>query len=97
MTQVAPNAASVAESAENWTVDDSSFGARLTLIRWRMGWNVKEAATACGVPAQSWRSWELYGRTPRNIVSVARRIADTTHCDYHWLLLGSGARAKDAA
>lgn len=72
-----------------WTADDSSFGARLALVRQRMGWgNLKEAAVACGLPVESWRSWERDNRTPRNIVEIARIIAERTGCDYGWLLAG---------
>jgi hypothetical protein len=65
------------------------FGARLALVRQRMKWgNVKEAAVACGLPTESWRSWERDGRSPRNIVEIASIIAAATGCDYLWLLAG---------
>jgi hypothetical protein len=72
-----------------WIPSASSFGARLALVRQRMGWgNVKEAAIACGVPPESWRSWERDGATPRRIVDIGRSIADRTGVDYFWLLTG---------
>lgn len=74
-----------------WTANDSSFGARLALIRQRMKWgNVKEAAVACGLPVESWRTWERDSVTPRRIVEIASVIADRTGCDYIWLLTGNG-------
>lgn len=83
MTEVA------ASKRDGWTADDSTFGARLALIRQRMAWgNVKEAATACGVPAESWRRWERDGRSPRDVLEIAALIAERTGCDYGWLLAG---------
>lgn len=76
-----------------WTADDSTFGARLALVRQRMGWgNVKEAAVNCGVPTESWRTWERDGVEPRRIVEIAATIADRTGCDYGWLLTGPRLR-----
>lgn len=80
--------------ASGWTADDATFGARLALVRQRMGWgNVKEAALACGLPAESWRTWERDGVQPRRVVDVAAAIADRTGCDYGWLLAGRRLRA----
>lgn len=78
-----------------WIPDDTDFGARLALVRWRMGWNIKEAAAACGVPAASWRLWELGGAQPRKLMVVGRQISSRTGVNLAWLvdgreLLGSG-------
>lgn len=76
-------------TVRGWTADDSTFGARLALIRQRMGWgNVKLAAEECKLPVQSWRTWERDGVTPRNIVEIAGTISERTGCDYGWLLAG---------
>jgi hypothetical protein len=72
---------------ETW-VPELTFGARLALVRQRMGWNVKEAARICGVPAQSWRGWEVHGRVPHNLVTISMQIATATGCDYLWLVHG---------
>lgn len=78
--------------AKGWTADDSTFGARLALIRQRKGWgNVREAATACGVPTETWRTWERDGVLPRHYADVCLRISETTGADYFWLLTGSKA------
>ncbi|WFF07218.1 helix-turn-helix transcriptional regulator [Micromonospora sp. WMMD1076] len=78
-----------------WVPDDGTFGARLALVRQRMGWgNVKEAAIACGLPVESWRSWERDGRTPQRIVETAALIAERTGCDYGWLLAGGRLRNR---
>lgn len=74
-----------------WIPDDQTFGARLALIRQAMGWgNVKEAARACGIPTETWRSWE--SRTdaalPRKAVERVRQIVAVTGVDLDWLLLG---------
>lgn len=72
-----------------WIPDDSSFGARLALIRQRMGWgNVKEAADECGFVVETWRRWERDGRIPRDAVESAWKISQRTGCDYLWLLHG---------
>lgn len=82
---------------DNWRADASTFGARLALVRQRMGWgNVKEAATECGVPTESWRTWERDGATPRDTAAIARKIADRTRCDYLWLLAGADAPERVA-
>ena len=76
-----------AQTAEAWTADDSTFGARLALVRQRMGWgNVKEAALACGLPVETWRTWERDNVKPRNYTEVCDRIAEHTRCDLGWLL-----------
>jgi hypothetical protein len=83
-----------------WVPDMSTFGARLALIRQRMGWgNVKHAAEECGLPVQSWRSWERDGVDPTRKVEVAAKIAERTDCDYLWLVFGPsrGARRVSAA
>ena len=72
-----------------WVPTDDTFGARLALIRQRMKWgNVKEAAVACGLPPESWRTWERDGVAPRRVVEIAGLIAERTGCDYVWLLTG---------
>lgn len=76
-----------------WTVDDSTFGARLALIRQRMRWNIKEAARECGVPAASWGTWED-GATPRKLVEVSTLIAQRTGCDLGWLIAGSAMAGR---
>jgi len=54
-----------------------------------MGWgNVKEAATACGLPTENWRRWERDGIEPRRLVTIAMTIATRTGCDYLWLVHG---------
>lgn len=70
-----------------WIPDDSSFAARLALIRWQKRWNQKEAALACGYPYSTWRKWED-GARPHDIVAAAAQIADRTGADEYWLLTG---------
>lgn len=95
MTQASVEPAT--REGRGWRVDDSSFGARLALIRQRMDWNLKEAALACDVPAASWTNWERRGADPRALLAVVRRIADRTGCDYLWLLVGPEADAEVAS
>lgn len=71
-----------------WVPDAATFGARLALVRQKMGWNLKEAALACGLPSGSWREWELHGREPRGLNAIATKIADRTGCDDYWLMTG---------
>jgi hypothetical protein len=77
-----------AATASPWVPTAETFAARLALIRQRMGWNIKEAARACGQPPATWRLWEIDGAQPRNIVAICKAIAGATGCDYLWLLLG---------
>jgi transcriptional regulator with XRE-family HTH domain len=79
---------------EPWVPEDT-FGSRLSLIRNRFGWNVKEAASICGISHQSWRNWEA-GGVPRDLMTTVERIASITGCSPRWLLLGSaGQNWKD--
>jgi hypothetical protein len=73
---------------EPWIPSDQDFGSRLALVRHRMGWNVKEAARECGLPAATWRGWEDGQSTPRNLVTIAMAISNKTGCDYLWLVHG---------
>ena len=79
------------------TVDDmdtstrpnlDTFAARLAIIRWNHGLNMKEAATIVGVPPASWREWELNGKQPRDFMNVCRRISDRLNVDLQWLVFG---------
>lgn len=70
-----------------WIAADDTFGARLALVRQRMGWgNVKEAALSCGVPQESWRTWERDNVTPRDYFTACKKISERTGCDYGWLV-----------
>jgi len=71
--------------ARGWRPDDSTFGARLALIRHACGWNIKEAALACGLPVQSWRNWENDQRMPHDLVKVCTAISQRTGVDIGWL------------
>jgi transcriptional regulator with XRE-family HTH domain len=70
-----------------WTVDDSEFAARLVLVRFRLRWNVKQAAQECGLSATQWAAWEN-GSMPRRYVETCKAIASRTGVDYLWLSLG---------
>lgn len=86
-----------AEQQAAWIPDDGAFGARLALIRQRLGWgNVKEAAIACGLPPESWRTWERDNVMPRNYPNICRQIAERTGCDLSWLM-GVRARSVDVS
>lgn len=69
-----------------WVPEDT-FGARLALIRNRKGWNIRQAALACGTSDHNWRAWE-HGTIPRSLFKVASKIAEVSGCDYDWLLIG---------
>lgn len=73
-----------------WIPSTKTFGARLALVRWRMGWNVKEAAVACGLSESNWRGWELDGRMPHKLNEVAKQISASTGVNKHWLIDGEG-------
>lgn len=80
----------VAEALPEPWVPGDTFGARLALIRQRMGgWNVKRIAEFCGLDDQSWRNWER-GDTngPRDYEGTCKKIAVATGCDLRWLMSG---------
>jgi transcriptional regulator with XRE-family HTH domain len=77
---------------QGWTIDDSSFGARLALVRQRMRWNIKEAARECGIPPASWANWEA-GAMPRRYTEMCRLIAQRTGANYLWLIAGPDSRS----
>ena len=80
-----------ADQAEAWIADDSTFGARLALIRQKMGWgNIAKAAKEVGVPTDSWRNWEVDGREPHRMPTIAMAIATRVGCAYRWLVHGPG-------
>jgi transcriptional regulator with XRE-family HTH domain len=86
---------SMTSAHSGWVATDAAFGARLALIRQRMGWgNTKEAALACGLPVQSWRGWERDNRAPRDFIGTCQKIADATGCDLIWLAGLDGTRPK---
>lgn len=70
-----------------WNPDTSSFGARLALVRWKMGWNVAEAERECGTTQNLWANWEA-GSMPRQLVEVVTKIAWRAKVDRNWLLMG---------
>lgn len=74
----------------NWIPDFSTFGARLALIRWRMGWNIREAERECHLSQNTWGNWEE-GALPRDLNSVANRIVLRTQVAKYWLLTGEGS------
>jgi DNA-binding XRE family transcriptional regulator len=72
-------------------VPEMTFPARLVLVRNRMGWNVKEAALACGLPPQNWRNWEE-GKRPHDFLKVCQQISAHTNADLDWLVWGDEPR-----
>jgi hypothetical protein len=74
----------------NWIPDASTFGARLALVRWRMGWNVKEAERECNLSQNTWSGWEA-GAQPRNYVEVVGSIVWKTGVNKMWLMTGEGS------
>lgn len=74
----------------NWIPDASTFGARLALVRWRMGWNIREAERECGLSQNTWAGWE-HGATPRDFVEVVSKIHWATGVNRVWLMTGEGS------
>lgn len=72
----------------DWIPAADDFATRLVLIRHEMGWNLKEAALACGIRAQSWREWELEHRKPRDYEAVCQQISKRSGCNLVWLMTG---------
>lgn len=76
-------------TATDWVPDTSTFGARLALIRWKMGWNIREAERECGISQNNWSGWEQ-GKAPRKIVEVVSSIHWATGVSRDWLMFGVG-------
>jgi transcriptional regulator with XRE-family HTH domain len=77
-------------SHTSWIPDTSNLGARLALVRWRMGWNLKEAERECNLTQNTWGGYES-GRAPRNLLEVVNRIVLRCGVDRIWLLTGEGS------
>lgn len=75
---------------QSWIPDTSSFAARLALVRWRMGWNVREAERECHISQNSWAGYES-GREPRKFIEIVNRIVLRTGVDRVWLMTGEGS------
>ena len=80
-------------AGDGWVAEDT-WGARLALVRQRMGWNYEQAGQACTIEPETWRQWEKVGRSPRKIHEVARRIADVSGANYVWLMAGGPLRSR---
>lgn len=72
-----------------WVPDTAQFGARLALVRWQMGWNLKEASLACGFAQNSWGGWES-GQKPRDYLDTVDKIVKVTGVSRMWLMMGEG-------
>lgn len=79
----------------NWIPDTATFGARLALVRWRMGWNLKEAERECHLTQNTWSGYEA-GKEPRRFVEVVNRIVLRTSVDKIWLMTGEGSPEPSA-
>lgn len=75
-----------------WIPNPDTFGARLALVRQRMGWNIAEAARECGLNGESWRLWEQ-GRIPSRQAEIAQAISERTGADLYWLAFDPPRRA----
>lgn len=80
--------------SSNWIPDTSNLGARLALVRWRMGWNLKEAERECNLSQNTWAGYES-GREPRRFLEVVNRIVLRTGVDRVWLMTGEGSPEPD--
>lgn len=79
---------SAQETQSGWIPSPDTFGSRLVLIRSHLQLNIKDAAARAELDDDSWRMWER-GRLPRDVVTIAKKIADGLGCDYLWLLTGT--------
>lgn len=77
-------------SNTSWVPSTESYGARLALVRWKMGWNLREAERECGLSQNTWGGYEE-GREPRKLIEVSDKIAIRTGVDRMWLLTGQGS------
>lgn len=81
----------VDEGDQVW-VPEVDFATRLRLVRREFGRQRGETLTQgdmaelVGVPKNRWQQWEAGLAYPRDLVSVARRIAEVTGVDIAWLI-----------
>lgn len=71
-----------------------SFRVRIAAIRAERGWNVSQAAMACGLSVENWRKWEKNGRRPQAYEETCRRIADGSGYDRAWIASGGPLRSR---
>lgn len=74
------------QEEEAWVPYDT-FGARMALVRNHFKLSISEMAFKCGISKQDWNRWER-GQHPRDERAVARKIVESTGCDYRWLREG---------
>lgn len=93
----------LAPAAKPWVPEGETFGARLAMVRHRMGWyNIDMAARECGQPKESWRSYEkdLYLPKPHSMIQICKAIAEATArlkppgVDFGWLYGGHTMAGK---
>lgn len=79
------------EPDEPWIPDDSTFGARLALVRQHMGWTKAQAARAIGASESSWGNWERPASAdrkptrPQGYEDITAKIAAASNCNLGWL------------
>uniref|UniRef100_UPI003017B488 helix-turn-helix domain-containing protein n=1 Tax=Gordonia sp. MMO-8 TaxID=3127886 RepID=UPI003017B488 len=95
MTTAHPESSVDGAYLREWMPTAASFGTRLAMIRQGMGWNVSEAAVACGVTPTTWRKWEFGGSKPRDFMHVTRGIAEATGVSVEWLVFGNDFRINE--
>lgn len=79
-----------ASTQPNWIPATDTFGARLALVRWHMGWNIAEAERECALTQNTWAGYES-GREPRRYVEIVNRIVLRTSVNKIWLMTGEGS------
>lgn len=82
------------QAQPGWVPDTADFGARLALVRWRLGWNVREAERECNISQNLWSNWE-HGSMPRNLIEVVNRVVLRTGVNRVWLMTGEGSPEPD--
>jgi transcriptional regulator with XRE-family HTH domain len=69
--------------------DDSTFGRRIKLVRFDLGWSRARMARELDVPAATYRTWEEFDASPRlGRETLARKLRDKHGYDEEWLLHG---------
>lgn len=77
-------------------VPAETFGARLLLVRHRLGLTVDEIAELTGLNRATWSTWER-GAHPRDLMGVVAAVVAATNVDRDWLTYGTqGPLAADS-
>ncbi len=78
----------------DWVPSTDTFGARLALVRQKMGWNQKQASEECDLSINAWARYEDEGGVA-DLIGTVRKIVSRTGVNEMWLLTGVKGKPSD--